>query len=169
MQSFTFILECSWMATQKDLYLGLLSSDSKILTTVITLEKVKGHWKIFKPKVNTDSCEFIISMCSYVWWGVCFNEATVAGLLGSRNEGTNVIPAAFQPGSLHWEHSSVTALTRKWVYPCNSSNCFSIFSTNRVWKLYIKAGENSQGKESIYRSAYETVYHSHFPSPRKGK
>lgn len=30
-------------STQKDLYLGYLSKDSKILTRVIILETVKGH------------------------------------------------------------------------------------------------------------------------------
>ena len=61
------------------------------------------------------------------------NEAVVhLSDLGAGLRGSNRIPAAFQLGSLHHEHGSVTALTRKWVYPCNSNNCFGIFSTNQV-------------------------------------
>lgn len=61
------------------------------------------------------------------------NEAFVCQSdLGAGVRGANRIPAAIQLGSLHCEHGSVTALTRKWVYPCNSNNCFGIFSTNQV-------------------------------------
>lgn len=78
---------------------------------------------------HAESCDFIVNVSLYVGGRVEMKPWCVIQF-GNQNEGAEVIPAVSQPGSLHREHGSVTALTHKWVYPCNSNNCFGIFSSS---------------------------------------
>lgn len=55
-------------ATQKDLYLGLLSNDSKTFTNYF--RDSQRPLKIFKPKANAELRDFIVSACLYVGVGI---------------------------------------------------------------------------------------------------